>query len=71
MKQFRPTTLSKLYKIKNPVYRTFDMNHRERLCNVPIMQRIAAKLHHLGSHSYNPDKWYHIERKFYKQHPRF
>jgi hypothetical protein len=72
MKQFCPGPYPLKYKIKIRLHKQkeYDYKFHTRLSsNLNIMERIFAKLHYLGSHSYVTEKWHKHERKLLKQHP--
>jgi len=71
MKQFAPVVYPLKYKIRDRLRGTanYDYNFNVRR-NIPnIIDRIFAKLHYLGSHSYVVGKWHKIETKLLKHHP--
>lgn len=70
-KQFCPGPYPLKLKIRNRLHKDYEYDYKffTRPTIPDIMERIFAKLHYLGSHSYVTDKWHKHELKLLKQHP--
>lgn len=70
-KQFCPCTYPLKLKILGRLRKEHEYDYKffTRPKIPDIMERIFAKLHYLGSHSYVTGRWHKHELKLLKQHP--
>lgn len=74
MKQFKPLEYHRKWQLQYWLLtgERHELKFHNRLpSDIPVMDRIAAKLHYLGSHSHIQNKWYGVERAFFKKHPHY